>query len=151
MDDLTKVQIIQKVFGFATTSERNGWNRKRKNMQLIHARISQLESKWIDLQVKLIQTQKKAKNEPHVQEHIANIAQIESDINEYRAEIQPLQDEIKELREGMRVGCIHPIDSLLQDPTTGVVTCKFCERRMIIPNVTLADIEEQLKDIISDE
>jgi hypothetical protein len=51
----------------------------------------------------------------------------------YRDEKQPLLDKIAELRAVMVKDCIHPYEHLvLKD---NYVECKFCGKKMMVPNV----------------
>ena len=66
---------------------------------------------------------------------IAQLRPIEEKIMEiYRDEKQPLLDKIAELREVMVKDCVHPYEHLvLKD---GYVECKFCGKRLIVPNAS---------------
>lgn len=61
---------------------------------------------------------------------VRQLRPLEDKILEIRAKMQPIYDEISELRVTMAEECIHPYDMLVYNETEGTVTCKFCERTM---------------------
>ena len=113
MDNSSKQQI-ERVFNFSTRQERNSWNRKRSNITDLVQRLSQFESRMIELQI----------------------------------EMQPIRDDIAELRKSMKESGIHPVDLLVQDPSTGAIVCKFCERKFSFPaKVTLAEVQSEMEQL----
>lgn len=58
---------------------------------------------------------------------------LENQIFEINAQLQPLYDELKALRDDMVDICVHPRDLLVFN--NGVITCKFCEAKLGVPNV----------------
>lgn len=63
------------------------------------------------------------------------LAPIDEQILEIIRERQPLINDIEELRAQMTQECIHPKEHLIDLP--GYTLCKFCEKRLVIPDGTL--------------
>lgn len=61
---------------------------------------------------------------------VKQLRPLEDKIMEIRAKMQPIYDEITELRQLMVEECIHPFDMLIYDEATQTVTCKFCEKKL---------------------
>lgn len=60
------------------------------------------------------------------------LAPIDEQILEIIRERQPLINDIEDLRGQMTQECIHPKEHLIDLPA--YVLCKFCERKLVIPN-----------------
>ncbi len=66
--------------------------------------------------------------------HLAKLRPIEQKILDIiETEKNPIMDDIQELRKHMIKECVHPYEYLVQKD--GYVTCKFCDKRIGIPNV----------------
>lgn len=79
-------------------------------------------------------------------ELVQRLGGFEDQMIELQIQMQPIRDEIAELRKLMKESCIHPVDLLAQDPTTGAFVCKFCERKFTFPTkVTLEDVQSQVE------
>lgn len=61
---------------------------------------------------------------------VKQLRPLEDKIMEIRAKMQPIYDEIAELRQTMVDECVHPFDMLVYDETTHTVICKFCEKKL---------------------
>ena len=64
--------------------------------------------------------------------------------------MQPLYDDIQELRIRMVDECIHPYDMLIYNDGDDSITCKFCEKTMkpieYIPEHMIASSLEQVDE-----
>lgn len=64
---------------------------------------------------------------------MAKLQPIEDQIIELQSQKLPILDDINELRQMMLKECVHPYEYLVVDEDH--VTCKFCNKRMRLPNV----------------
>ena len=60
---------------------------------------------------------------------VSQLRPLEDKILEIRAKMEPIYDEIAELRTLMVDECIHPFDMLVFN-TENTITCKFCNKVM---------------------
>jgi hypothetical protein len=76
---------------------------------------------------------------------IKQLSPLEDKIMEIRAKMEPIYDEIAELRTLMVEECIHPFDMLLYNDDQ-TIRCKFCEK-LLKPTETTERITETALDI----
>jgi hypothetical protein len=67
---------------------------------------------------------------------MAKLRPIEQKIQELQAAKVPVIDDITELRTTMIKECVHPYEYLVL--TESGITCKFCEKKIGLPNVKKA-------------
>lgn len=64
---------------------------------------------------------------------MAKLRPIEQQIQELQVAKMPIIDEITDLRLQMVKECVHPYEYLVLN--TNNITCKFCEKKIGLPNV----------------
>ena len=77
---------------------------------------------------------------------VGHLRPLEDQILEIRSLMQPIYDEIAELRQTMVDECVHPYDMLINN-NDGTITCKFCNKTMkTVDCVVQATVESSLDD-----
>lgn len=76
---------------------------------------------------------------------VKQLRPMEDKILEIRAKMQPIYDEISDLRNLMVDECIHPFDMLVFNEQDETITCKFCFKVMKPADIT----EEPFNDFTS--
>lgn len=81
---------------------------------------------------------------------VKQLRPMEDKILEIRAKMQPLYDDIQELRLRMVDECVHPYDMLVYNTENNSITCKFCEKIMKPKEPVIGVMVESSLEVIND-